>query len=91
MLYTYSLTGLENGKASILSSVEPVVASLVGVFVYKEPMTFPALAGILLVLSAIILLNQKSQGKGGNPENMEEETAQTAGKELRQKAKAKKF
>ena len=91
MLYTYSLTGLENGKASILSSVEPVVASLVGVCVYKEPMTFPALAGILLVLSAIILLNQKSQGKGGNPENMEEETAQTAGKELRQKAKAKKF
>ena len=65
MLYTYSLTGLENGKASILSSVEPVVASLVGVFVYKEPMTFPALAGILLVLSAIMLLNQKTRDPGG--------------------------
>ena len=65
MLYTFSLTGLENGKASILSSVEPVVASLVGVFLYKEPMTFPALVGILLVLSAIMLLNQKAQDPGG--------------------------
>ena len=65
MLYTYSLTGLENGKASILSSVEPVVASLVGVFLYKEPMTFPALIGILLVLSAIVLLNQKARDPGG--------------------------
>ena len=59
MLYTYGLTGLENGRASILASVEPVVASLVGVFVFHETLTVPALVGILLVLAAILLLNQK--------------------------------
>lgn len=59
MLYTYGLTGLENGRASILASVEPVVASLVGVFVFHETLTVPALIGILLVLAAILLLNQK--------------------------------
>ncbi len=57
MLYTYSLTGLENGKASVLASVEPVVASLVGVFLYHEKMTISSGLGVLLVLAAILLLN----------------------------------
>ncbi|MBO7710456.1 MAG: EamA family transporter [Lachnospiraceae bacterium] len=60
MLYTYGLTGLENGRASVLASVEPVVASLVGVFVYHEALTVPSAIGILLVLAAICLLNMKS-------------------------------
>ena len=59
LLYTYSLTGLENGRASVLASVEPVVASLIGVFVYHEKLTIPAAVGIVLVLSAILLLNYK--------------------------------
>ncbi len=57
MLYTYSLTGLENSTASILASVEPVVASLLGVFVYHEKMTAASAAGVVLVLAAILLLN----------------------------------
>ena len=59
LLYTYSLTGLENGRASVLASVEPVVASLIGVFVYHEKLTIPAAVGIVLVLSAILLLNYR--------------------------------
>jgi drug/metabolite transporter (DMT)-like permease len=62
LLYTYGLTGLENSRASILSSVEPVVASLVGVFVYHERMTVPSMAGVLLVLSAVLLLNREAPG-----------------------------
>ncbi|MDD6094372.1 MAG: EamA family transporter [Clostridia bacterium] len=61
MLYTYGLTGLENGKASVLASVEPVVASLLGVFIYHEKMTLPSLLGVLLVLSAVVLLNVKQK------------------------------
>ena len=64
MLYTYSLTGLENSRASVLASVEPVVASLVGVFFYHEILTVPSLIGILLVLSAILLLNRKAEKSG---------------------------
>ena len=67
MLYTYSLTGLENGRASILASVEPVVASLLGVFVYHEKMTLASATGVLLVLSAILLLNLKPGAAEGAP------------------------
>ncbi len=59
LLYTYGLTGLENSRASILASVEPVVASLVGVFVYHEKMTVLSASGIILVLCAILMLNLK--------------------------------
>ena len=61
MLYTYGLTGLENSRASVLASVEPVVASLVGVFIYHETLTVPAAIGVLLVLAAIFLLNRKKE------------------------------
>ena len=60
LLYTYGLIGLENGRASVLASVEPVVASLVGVFIFHEKLTVPAAAGIFLVLLAIVLLNRKT-------------------------------
>lgn len=55
--YTYGLTGLETGKASILASVEPVVATLNGILIYHETMSVPAVIGVLLVLSAVVLLN----------------------------------
>lgn len=58
-LYTKSLQGLENGKASIMASVEPVVATIVGLIAYHEKPTLMSLAGIILVLSAIVLLNIK--------------------------------
>ena len=63
MLYTYGLTGLENGKASVLASVEPVVASLLGIFFYHEKMTVPSLIGVLLVLSAVVILNRKQKNQ----------------------------
>lgn len=63
LLYTYGLTGLETGKASILASVEPVVATLVGILIYHESMTLMSAAGVLCVLSAVVLLNLKQKTK----------------------------
>lgn len=63
LLYTYGLTGLENGKASIMASIEPVVATLVGIFIYHEALTLMGACGILLVLSAIVLLNVKGKNE----------------------------
>ncbi len=60
LLYTYSLTGLENGKASVLASVEPMVATLLGIFVYHEKLTVWSLLGLALVLGAIVLLNRQT-------------------------------
>lgn len=59
MLYTYGLYGLENSKASVLASVEPVVASLIGITVFGEKMTLANALGIILVIGAILLLNAK--------------------------------
>lgn len=61
LLYTYGLTGLETGKASILASVEPVVATLVGILIYHESMTLMSAVGVFCVLFAVVLLNLKVQ------------------------------
>ena len=58
--YTYGLTGIENSRASVMASVEPVVASIIGVAFYREIMTLPSVIGAALVLSAIVLLNSDS-------------------------------
>lgn len=55
--YTKGLKGMENGTASVLASIEPVVATLVGVIIYKEVMSFWNVLGIGLVLLSIVLIN----------------------------------
>lgn len=57
LLYTWGLERIESSRASILASVEPVVAALVGVLVFGETLTLPAALGIALVLGAIALLS----------------------------------
>ncbi len=59
LLYTYSLTGLEAGRASIAANVEPVVATLVGVCLFRETMTAQHIVGVALVLCAVVLLSVK--------------------------------
>ncbi len=61
LLYTYGLSGLETGRASILASVEPVVATLLGVFLYHEKLDLRSAAGILCVLGAVLLINRKAK------------------------------
>lgn len=57
LLYTYGLSGMEGGRASVLATVEPVVATMVGMLVYHEKMTVWSILGMLLVLSAVLWLN----------------------------------
>jgi drug/metabolite transporter (DMT)-like permease len=52
---------VENGKAAIAASVEPVVATLIGVFIFRETMTAGNLAGIFMVLAAIVLANRREK------------------------------
>lgn len=59
LLYTYGLTGMETGRASVMASVEPVVATLVGAVAFHESMSALSYAGVVLVLSAVVLLNVK--------------------------------
>lgn len=57
VLYTFGLTRVENGKASIMASIEPVVATIIGILVFKEHITWDGAIGIAMVLSAIVILN----------------------------------
>ncbi len=57
LLYTYGLSHMENGKATILSSVEPVVASLIGIILYAEALSWDVAAGVVVMLLAIGLCN----------------------------------
>lgn len=56
VFYTWGLARVEAGKASIMASLEPVVAALMGVAVFGEPMSALTLAGIALVLSGVVIL-----------------------------------
>ena len=57
LLYTLGLSYVENGTASIMASVEPVVATLLGIIVFSEKPTVSSVIGIVLVLIALVLLN----------------------------------
>lgn len=52
---------MESSKASILATVEPVVATLIGIFLFQETLTFWSGMGILLVLASLLLLNWKKR------------------------------
>ena len=56
ILYTRGLSQVESGKASIMASLEPVVASLAGVLVFSEPISGVTLAGIVCVLAGVYIL-----------------------------------
>lgn len=62
LLYTKGLGGMENGMASVIASVEPVVATLVGVILYQESLSISNMIGIGLVLGSIVLINVNKRG-----------------------------
>lgn len=48
--YTIGLSYMEGSRASIIACMEPVVATLLGIFLYKEQLNVSTFLGILLVL-----------------------------------------
>jgi drug/metabolite transporter, DME family len=59
IVYTYGLNKTEASKASILTTIEPVVATIIGIFIFKELFTFLQLIGMSLIISAVILMQIK--------------------------------
>ena len=57
LFYTTGLRGMETGRAAILATIEPVVGTLIGVFVFAESASLIKLVGICLILSSVVLLN----------------------------------
>lgn len=57
LTYTLGLRSVEASKAGILATVEPMVATLIGIFVFSEPLTLMSGIGVLLILAAVVILN----------------------------------
>ena len=61
LCYTLGLRSVEPGRAAILATVEPMVATVFGCLVYKEPLRFQSALGIAMILSAVVLLNLRKK------------------------------
>lgn len=68
LFYTIGLAGVDNGKASIYASVEPVTATVLGVLVYSETMTAGSLIGVVLVIAALVLCSRSSDPRAAKKE-----------------------
>ena len=57
LLYTRGLQDVDAGQASILATLEPLVAAAVGIFVFGEEVPAAKILGMALILASIFILN----------------------------------
>ena len=62
LFYTLALKDIPAGTAASLAVVEPVAATLFSVFVFGERLDISSIIGILLILSAVLILS-RSEGE----------------------------
>jgi drug/metabolite transporter (DMT)-like permease len=58
MTYTIGLQYVDNSKASIIASIEPVTATLVGLLLYQEAITPSGLLGMILVFLGLFICSK---------------------------------
>jgi drug/metabolite transporter (DMT)-like permease len=59
LVYTIGLNYIENSRASILASIEPVTATVLGIFVFQEPVSLMEVVGMALVVGAFIVCRER--------------------------------
>lgn len=59
LTYTLGLQYVENSKASIIASIEPVTATLLGVFIFREEIDFFGVLGVVVVILALAICHKK--------------------------------
>lgn len=64
LLYTKGLASVESSRASIIATIEPVVATLVSYFVFREMLGFWQYVGIVMVIAAVILVQELPKRAG---------------------------
>ena len=61
LFYTKGLGGLEAGRASVIAFLEPVVAAVLGLFLFAEPLTPAKMGGMLLILVSVAALSLRKK------------------------------
>ena len=64
LCYTLGLKTVEASRAAILATIEPLVATLFGILIFRESPTLLSALGILLILAAIVVLNLPGRKAG---------------------------
>ena len=59
LLFYYSLTKIEAGKASILTYAEPLAATVYGALLYGEEVTVGMAVGIAMIFAALMIVNRR--------------------------------
>ena len=59
LCYTLGLRSVEASKAGIIATLEPMVATIIGIAYFSEALTFMSGTGIALILAAVVVLNKK--------------------------------
>jgi len=67
LLYTYGLKGVESSTASIIATVEPISAVLIGITIFNENLFIGQMIGAVFILSSILIISERSGRK--NPIN----------------------
>lgn len=57
LFYTLGLRTVEASKAGIIATLEPMVATIIGITYFSEALTLMSGFGIILILAAVIVLN----------------------------------
>jgi len=65
VLYNYSLKLIEAGKASVITYVEPLAATVIGFVIYNEGVTVDSAIGMVLIFAALIVINRKEKEAPG--------------------------
>lgn len=63
MLYVKGLSKVEVSVAAVISTFELMVATIAGIILYDEPITFFKIVGIVLIISAVYVLSIQPQKK----------------------------
>lgn len=65
LLYTKGLDQVETGKAAIMATLEPAVATAIGILFYGETLSWLKILGIGLIFLSIVLLNCRLSSRCG--------------------------
>jgi drug/metabolite transporter (DMT)-like permease len=62
--FSMGLKLIESGKAAIYGATEPIVGSLVGILIFHEESNLMKIAGIIMVIAAILLIGKSDAEQG---------------------------
>ncbi|MDQ0271023.1 DMT family transporter [Cytobacillus purgationiresistens] len=61
VLYTWGLEKTEGSKAAVIATVEPIVATSLGVLMFNESLAAMQIVGAVLIISSVIIVNLPSR------------------------------